>query len=88
LDAKYKALKGMPDRQDLNQIATYAASYNCSRGALLYAQRAAGQTHVTKLGDMNGFELFASRFDLSAINIQNEEAEFAEAIVTVLHEGH
>jgi 5-methylcytosine-specific restriction enzyme subunit McrC len=84
LDAKYKPLPDMPDRPDLNQLATYAASYGSPRAALLYPDRAQGQPHIARLGDIGGFELLVARFDLSAPDIEAEERKFAEAIVALL----
>lgn len=76
-DAKYKPYKGMPSREDINQVLSYAISYGASKCALIYPSTS-GRSSVERFGYVGAVEVFGFSMNLAAHNLADEERAFAE----------
>jgi 5-methylcytosine-specific restriction enzyme subunit McrC len=76
LDAKYKAYRGMPDREDINQAISYAAIYGCEKCGLIFlSSESIGRTE--RYGTTGGIEVFGLSIALGAADLAAEEERFA-----------
>lgn len=80
VEVKYKPCERQPDRDNLNQLLTYALTYNVKNAMLLYPAMERQVTGVTRLGIVQGIECFKVILDLSSEQIENEEAKLCSAI--------
>ncbi len=81
LDAKYKPANGKPDRDDLNQIITYAASFRSPR-VVVVQPRSHDSDHagLTQLGTMGRLKVFQYVINLGSADLVREEKAFGHAI--------
>ena len=82
MDVKYKP-KEKPDRDDLNQIVSYAVSYHVPTGVLVMPCIEGESSGLTLIGRMGTIEIYRYAFDLSASELQAEEVLFAQHIATL-----
>lgn len=82
MDVKYKP-KAKPERDDLNQVISYAASYKVSTGVLVMPCVEGESSGLTLIGRMGAIEIYHYAFDLSASDLQVEETLFAQHIATL-----
>lgn len=80
IDAKYKPVKNLPDRADINQIICYAQRYNSQKAMLLYPASNSFDTHVTFIGTIGDISVYKGMFNLSANDLLAEEKCFSEAV--------
>lgn len=86
IDVKYKSIKNNADRNDLNQIISYAASYRSSCGLLIFPANEHNKTGIISIGKISNMEFFQYFVDLSKADIESEEDALIEAIVALT--GH
>jgi 5-methylcytosine-specific restriction enzyme subunit McrC len=79
LDAKYKE-RAVPDRDDINQIVTYALSYRSVEAVLVFPREHDGPQGLRFLGTINEVRLSAYSIDLGAVDLHAEETAFATAV--------
>lgn len=82
MDVKYKP-KAKPDRDDLNQIVSYAVSYGVSTGVLVMPCVEGESSGLTLLGRMGALEIYRYAFDLSASDLQTQEKLFAQQMAAL-----
>jgi 5-methylcytosine-specific restriction enzyme subunit McrC len=80
VDAKYKPLKGLPDRSDINQVITYGVRYATSRVMLLYPNRPEGHAAVETLGTVGTIRVMVGRMDLTSSDMEAEESQFTAEV--------
>ncbi len=87
IDIKYKP-DVTPGRDDLNQVLSYALSYQSSDVVLAYPKKGAQSPHgLQHLGTVSNVRVFTYFFDLGVDDLQAEEALFQTAIARLLHPG-
>lgn len=81
MDVKYKPAKKPPDRDDLNQVIAYAASYRAPR-VVVVQPKAHGKDRVGlhRLGAMGRLEAFQYVIDLESSDLPGEAGAFARAV--------
>jgi 5-methylcytosine-specific restriction enzyme subunit McrC len=80
IDVKYKPAEKAPDRTDLNQVITYAASYRAKIGIVVQpGAEASMRKRLVHIGDMESLHVYQYVIDLDA-NLEQEEAEFSDAV--------
>ena len=84
IDAKYKPLKGLPDRADLNQVITYGARYNSPMVMLLHASRKSGESFTQLIGKVGDIDVLVGSINLNAADMKEEEIGFLAAINDLL----
>ena len=80
IDAKYKPVKQLPDRNDINQIICYAERYNVNKAMLLYPMSNPSDIPITLLGTIGDISVYKGLFNLSAIDLSAEEDSFTKAV--------
>jgi 5-methylcytosine-specific restriction enzyme subunit McrC len=80
LDVKYKPAEKKPERDDLNQVITYAVSYR-SPAVVVVQPRADGASRqgLIHLGDIDGRAVYQYVVDLSG-DLEAEEAAMVTAM--------
>lgn len=86
IDVKYKSIKNIADRADLNQIISYAASYKSQHGLLILPASKSSGTGLQSLGIIGGIEFFQYFIDLAAPDIEAQENLLRRAIINLLLE--
>lgn len=81
IDVKYKPLRGLPDRSDVEQVVTYAVRYGVDRVALAYPHRAAGQPVAESVGRLGDIDISLLRFDLNTDSLAVEKGRFFEGLL-------
>ncbi len=84
VEVKYK---DKPDRADVNQVVTYAAAYRATNVVLVHQAKTAAQTGAQLRGKINGTNVFTYGFDLSAHDLEGQEAAFATAMSAFVTES-
>lgn len=85
IDAKYKpAPKGLPDRDDTDQVVVYGARYDTNRVMVLHASRSEDQPHVELCGSVGSHQVYSGAVNLEAKTMPDEELAFVKAINSVL----
>jgi 5-methylcytosine-specific restriction enzyme subunit McrC len=84
VDAKYKPLKLVPDRSDLNQVLLYGARYSCSKVMVLYPERPTNYPSLVKVGTVGSVSVYNGHIDLAATNIRAEERAFGAAVFSLV----
>ena len=80
LEVKYKPASGGPDRGDLNQAITYAASYRCPNVVLVQPLGDSGFRGLRPLGTLGDIAVHQYVLDLGADDLAAEEACFGRAV--------
>ncbi|TMC55491.1 MAG: hypothetical protein E6J20_00460, partial [Chloroflexi bacterium] len=84
MDVKYRPASGKPDRADINQVITYAASYRASI-AVVVQPRAENspRNRLMQLGNIVNLGVFQYVMDLGA-DLDEEEAALIEAVAALV----
>lgn len=80
LEVKYKPESGAPDRGDLNQAITYAASYRCPNVVLVQPQGGSSAAGMKRLGTLDDIAVYQYVLDLGANDLAEEESRFGQAV--------
>ena len=80
LEVKYKPGSGAPDRGDLNQAVTYAASYRSPKVVLVQPRGDSGASGLRLLGTLGDIAVYQHIIDLGADDLAEEEAQFGQAV--------
>jgi len=86
VEVKYKSVKDIVDRPDLNQVVTYAASYGADHAILVLPALSGGAAGLRNLGVIGATHIFQYAIDLGSSNIEDEEHKLRECIVDLLNE--
>lgn len=86
IDVKYKSIKKIADRDDINQIISYAASYKSSCGVLIFPANEYNSSGLINIGKIGTIEIFQYFFDLNNADIESEENALIEALAALA--GH
>ncbi|SLM26294.1 McrC family protein [Stenotrophomonas indicatrix] len=86
IDVKYKAVAGIPDRSDINQVVTYAFAYKCKWGMLVLPASDRCPSGLRCAGIISGIEIFFYFMDLSNSDIEKEEQDFAKTLLSLFLE--
>lgn len=86
VEVKYKPCERAPERDNLNQLLTYAVAYDVKTAILLYPAMEKQKTGIERLGNVQGIECYRALIDLSTEQIQHEEASLCEAVAASLPE--
>jgi 5-methylcytosine-specific restriction enzyme subunit McrC len=79
IDVKYKPVSGDPDRDDLNQVIAYGASYATPNVCVVQPSRK-GVSGLRRLGTIGGLGVFQYEYDLASDDLQRQEIQLTEAI--------
>ncbi len=80
LDVKYKPAEKKPEREDLNQVITYGASYRASAVVVVQPRADGGARHgLIHLGDIDGRSVYQYVIDLSG-DLEAEESAMIDAM--------
>ena len=78
----------LSDRDAINQAVTYAVSYRAKRVILVHPRKSPSQPGGMRvLGVVDDVAVHQYRFDLGAGDLEQEEADFGEAVAAVLGPG-
>jgi 5-methylcytosine-specific restriction enzyme subunit McrC len=83
LEVKYKPDSGAPDRGDLNQAISYAATYRCPNVVLVQPQGDSGFSGLRRLGTLGDIAVYQHIIDLSADDLAAEEVSFGGAVASL-----
>lgn len=83
-DVKYKPKP--PEREDLNQVLAYALSYRVPIVGVLTLALPGQPSQLSLLGEINAVRVYHYAFQLSSPELEKEEAQFAQALLTILSE--
>lgn len=84
VDVKYKSISSVANRDDLNQIISYAASYNSVCGILIFPANSDNKTGMVNLGKIRGVEFYQYFMDLGRPDIESEESVLVKALAEVI----
>lgn len=84
IDAKYKELKGLRDRSELNQVVCYGERYGCRKVMLLYPTASPHQQRIIFVGNVGEIAFYQGTFDLGAERLDEEEIAFAADVQALL----
>jgi len=85
IDAKYKELKGLSDRGELNQVVCYGERYDCHKVMLLYPTKSPHKKRITLIGNVGDIAFYQGAFDLGAEDLDVEESAFAGEVRSLLY---
>jgi 5-methylcytosine-specific restriction enzyme subunit McrC len=88
LDMKYKNKKTIADREDLNQLISYAASYDSCAGVFVFPAREENQGGLQCLGTVAQVPIFQYFINLGAPNIEEEEAALRRMVNDVFDQSN
>jgi len=80
VEVKYKPIRGLPDRSDIDQVISYAVSYRSEAAVLVFPKADEGMPTWSVLGRVGSITLFVYAFDLRATNLIHEEDVFARSV--------
>lgn len=84
IEVKYKPCKAHPERDNLNQLLTYALAYGVTKAVLLYPAMEKQATGIERLGTVNGIDCFKAQLKLSIDDIEAEERVLCTALDNLL----
>ncbi|BEV53241.1 MULTISPECIES: 5-methylcytosine restriction system specificity protein McrC [Burkholderia cepacia complex] len=87
LDMKYKNKKTIADREDLNQLISYAASYASCAGVFVFPSRDMNQRGLQCLGTVANIPIFQYFINLGTANIAEEEDALRTMVADVFHQS-
>lgn len=79
-DVKYKIYKPLADREDVNQTVTYAVSYGAPVAVIVHPHQEKSKHGLRAVGRVGSIALYQYGFDLSALDLDAEEAAFASSV--------
>ena len=77
VDAKYKPIKRLPDRGELNQVVCYGERYGVQKVMLLYPMIPKHGGRITLVGKVGNISFYQGALDLGAPDLEAEEAAFS-----------
>jgi 5-methylcytosine-specific restriction enzyme subunit McrC len=80
VEVKYK----WPDRDDYNQVITYAASFRCSAVVLAHPWERDKPKGLRVIGSIDSLNVYGYAVDLSATDLIGQEEEFAASMSTLV----
>ncbi|MEG7359668.1 McrC family protein [Pseudomonas citronellolis] len=80
IDVKYKSVEKIPDRDDLNQIISYAASYSATHGILILPANDKNPSSLNLIGELPGMKFYTLFIDLNHASIEEEESLLASRL--------
>lgn len=84
IDAKYKKVRGLPDRADINQAIAYAVSYRAPTVILAHPWVPDALRGTRRFGQIGELQLQQYAFNLGAEDLDAEEEAFATSILQLL----
>lgn len=84
IDAKYKVVRWSSDREDMEQVITYALSYSSPYVLLIHPCINKKQHGLRALGRIKSLKVFQYMVDLSAPDLEEEERMLAEQVYSLL----
>ncbi len=82
IEVKNVPVKGHSDRDAINQVITYAATYRCNRVILVHPRARDQREHGLKLqGRISDLFVYQYVFDLKSVDLRGEEKMFGKAMV-------
>jgi 5-methylcytosine-specific restriction enzyme subunit McrC len=73
-DVKYKPAPEFPERDDLNQVVTYAVSYDCHKACIFYPRKSSKSPKgLADLGKIGHVSVYQYVIDLNSSNLIKEE---------------
>jgi 5-methylcytosine-specific restriction enzyme subunit McrC len=82
-DAKYKPVTAASDRDDINQVIVYGASYRCPRVVLVHPCPIGRSSGLRQLGTIGTLQVYQYMLELGAADLASEERQFVEAIAAL-----
>ncbi|QYN02368.1 McrC family protein [Pseudomonas protegens] len=83
IDVKYKSIKKIADRDDVNQIISYAASYKSTCGVLVFPANEHNRSGLVNIGRIGDIEIFQCFVDLNSSDIEREEDIFVQVMASL-----
>lgn len=80
IDVKYKVYRPRADREDVNQMVTYAASYGSPVAMIAHPYQEKSKHGLHAVGRVGSIALYQYGFDLSALDLDAEEAAFVSSV--------
>ncbi|MBQ0710774.1 hypothetical protein [Ochrobactrum sp. AP1BH01-1] len=77
VEVKYK---DKPNRDDINQVISYALAYDTKNVVVVTQKRPDGRGGLSLIGRIKGIALHQYYFDLNASSLEDEERNFSECI--------
>lgn len=84
IEVKYKPCKTHPERDNLNQLLTYANAYDVKKAVLLYPAMDTQSTAIEVLGNVNGIATYKATLNLAAEELAVEEGSLCAALQGLL----
>lgn len=84
IDVKYKSIKNLADRADLNQIISYAFSYGSRHGILILPASENCPSGLVSLGTIHGIEFFQYFMKLDVADMEVEETALRRTILKLM----
>jgi 5-methylcytosine-specific restriction enzyme subunit McrC len=80
VEVKYKSV---PDRSDINQAITYAASYRVDNVAIVYQAAVPADAGLIRIGSIGNITLYRYGIQLDSGNIEEEEIKLASSMFSL-----
>ncbi len=80
VDVKYKKITSRPDRNDVNQVIAYGASYRAPKVVLVHPLAEGARHGLLPLGRIGPLAIYDYGFDLAAGELAEEERVFSESM--------
>lgn len=80
-EVKYKE---RPNRDDINQVITYASSFRSQHGVLVHQRGSNDPPGIRKIGTIGNVQLDGYAIDLARDDLEDEERQFAAAMFGLL----
>ena len=84
VEVKYKSIKNIVERSDLNQTIAYAASYGASHAILAVPALSSASEGLRALGVVGATHIFQYAMDLNATDIKVQEDALCQCIFDLL----
>lgn len=84
IDAKYKPIPRVPDRNDINQVVLYGAKYDTKQVMVLHSERPAERRSIERCGVVGTYSIYLGMVNLGAADIAAEEKAFVAAVRELL----
>lgn len=84
LDVKYKIFEPGADRDDIDQVVTYGASYGAPNLVIAHPHHKKSKHGLQTVGRIGSMALYQYAFDLSADRLDEEEEAFASSVGSLI----
>ena len=81
VDVKYKPARVLPDRADLNQVASYGLAYSCQKVMVVYPSVPEDGEKLLLLGRVGSVSVYRASLNLGAQDLEVEEGRFAGSVL-------